>query len=59
VHISAIERMGMGDDNAFLRTVFFKASFDFVPIGKEADFFFHVLIRPVNLLQKRFDVFTI
>jgi len=26
-----------------------------MPIGEETDFFFHVLIRPVNLLQKRYD----
>jgi hypothetical protein len=30
-----------------------------MPIGQESDFFFHFLIRPVNLPQKPYGFFTI
>ena len=49
----------MGDDSTFLPAAFFKASLDFVSIGQESDFFYHVLILPVNLLQRQYNFFTI
>jgi hypothetical protein len=54
VHVSAVKRMGMRNDDTFSIIAFFKDSFDFISFGIEIDFVFHTCASFSNGILKHF-----